>query len=208
MSLPRPTRVPPSIAVRPAAPVYRAPSAGEPLDALRADFLAAVARDTPGTDLARYTAVLDEVLAWSTAGTDRGRLVPATPTAAAGVIAFAPASGDPGPRWSVRPVRGGGPVIEVAASAGDLQDAQVARIRAVFGAHSRAAVGAHARPRIGFSALKNPAARAALFELLEELLRAGAPAPVTRPTADEVTEAGAGDAPAGRAVVAPAPSEA
>ncbi|MDF1501371.1 hypothetical protein [Roseisolibacter sp. H3M3-2] len=139
-----------------------------PLATLRAAFLAAVARDTPGSDLARYTVVLDDLLAWAAARVDRVVAAPAAGTL--GGIAFGPGTGSTGPRWCIRPVRGEGPVVEVLPSSGVAHEATRERVRALFNAHSRAVLGPEARLRIGFGALKNPAARAALLALLDELL--------------------------------------
>lgn len=149
------------------------PPLSDSLVALRSAFLTVVALDTPGSDLPRYTEVLDDLLAWSTAQGDRfaARAEPST----AGVIAFAPAGGTGGPRWSLRPVRGGAPVLELVPAPGALQDAQRAEVRALFNAHSRTELGEDARLRIGFGALKNPTAREALLALLDTL-RAEPPA--------------------------------
>ena len=184
MSLSRPPRVPSASAkAAPEAGAARtrgarrdaaAPPAA--LAALRADFVAAVARDTPGSDLARYTEVLDELLAWGAAHADRFTAGPAAATTP-GVIVFTPVGGATGPRWSVRPVRGEGPVVEILPAAGALQEAQVARVRELFNVHSRAVLGPDARLRIGFGALKNAAARAALLAMLEELVEADPTAP-------------------------------
>jgi hypothetical protein len=175
MSLPdqsRPTPTSTRTAARPARPTRaKRPAASgtaDPLVTQRAAFLAAVARDTPGSDLARYTEVLDEVLAWVVARADRVA-VTAEPSAA-GVIAFTPAAGAAGPRWSLRPVRGDAPLVEILPAAGTRQDAQRERVRAMFNAHSRVVLGADDRLRIGFGALKKPAARTALLALLDTLL--------------------------------------
>jgi hypothetical protein len=170
MPSPRPTRA--SLLTsraQAAAPAADAPTAlPTEIATLRAAFLVAVARDTPGSDLERYTVVLDDLLAWAAANPDRVVAMPAAGTP--GVIAFAPASGATGPRWSVRPVRGETPVVELLPAAGDDQEAASTRVRALFNAHSRAVLGPDSRPRIGFGALKNPEARAALLALLDELL--------------------------------------
>lgn len=173
MSLPHPVESSPAQAPagkRPAAaPRARRTASGQAdaLAAVRAPFLAAVARDTPGSDLARYTEVLDELLAWCAAHPDRVE-VSAEPSAS-GVVAFAPVARASGPRWSIRPVRGDAPMVEIIPTTGPQQEAQRERVRALFNAHSRAVLGPDARLRIGFGALKNPAARAALIALLDEL---------------------------------------
>lgn len=184
MSLSRSARQSTSTAARDAGREGARPSGDAPaplpegIAGLRAGFLAAVARDTPGSDLVRYTAVLDELLAWVAARPDR--VVASAATGSSGAIAFAPAAGTSGPRWSVRPVRGEGPVVEVLPASGADQDEVSDRVRALFNAHSRAVLGPDARPRIGFGALKNADARAALLGLLDELLD-GPPAPAAPP---------------------------
>jgi transposase len=176
----------PRAARKPAAD-REARTGADALPALRTAFLAAVARDTPGSDLARYTEVLDELLAWAASHADRVAAAPAAATPSQGVISFAPVAGVAGPRWSLRPVRGEGPVVELQPATGVEQEAQGARIRTLFNSHSRAALGPDARLRIGFGALKNPAARAALLALLEDLVRE-APAAPAEPAAEPVAE--------------------
>lgn len=149
-------------AKRPAAPLPQS------LVALRAGFLAAIARDTPGSDLPRYTEVLDDLLSWGASHGDRvaACLEPTT----AGVISFAPVAGTVGPRWSMRVVRGDAPVMELVPAPGAQQEAERNRVRELFNAHSRVALGAEDRLRIGFGALKNPTARGAVLALLDGLV--------------------------------------
>ncbi len=159
-----PTRpVPPGAKDSPAPP----PSP-RTLPLAREAFLAAVRRDTPGTDLPRYAAVLDALLAWSAARP--GRLAfRADPTTAAD-LRFGPANGT-GVLWAARPVRGGAPTLEIATGAGaSLAEADRARIMATLNAHSRAVLAPGDRLRIGFGALKNPAALAAVLAVLDDLL--------------------------------------
>jgi hypothetical protein len=173
--------MPPTRAARPVAnddPAPPAPRAPRALPLAREAFLAAVRRDTPGTDLARYAAVLDALLAWSAARP--GRLAfRAEPTTGA-ELRFGPAHGA-GVLWVARPVRGGAPTLEIAPGSALLADADRARVRAALNAHSRAVLAPGDRLRIGFGALKNAAALAAVLALLDDLLdlpetAAGAPA--------------------------------
>ena len=131
-------------------------------------FVTAITRDTPGTDLPRYVAVLDALLAWSAARAER--LAFRTDTSAAGVISFARA-GTRGVFWSVRPARSGAPTLEIApppdaSLGGDTRE----RAMATLNAHSRAVLADGDRLRIGFGALKNAAALTAVLALLDELL--------------------------------------
>jgi hypothetical protein len=132
-------------------------------------FIDAVRRDTPGTDLPRYVAVLDALLAWS--ATHAGGL-----TLRAGAkngISFARA-GTTGAFWSARPVRGDAPTLEIASpTGGSLTDEARAHVRTTLNAHSRTVLVDGDRLRIGFGALKNPTARSEVLALLDDLLTSG-----------------------------------
>lgn len=168
----------------------RASRAPRPLPLAREAFLAAARRDTPGTDLPRYTAVLDALLAWSAARPTQ--LAFRADAASADAIRFGRA-GDAGVFWAARPTRGGAPTLEIAPPTGaSLCDASRARVMATLNAHSRAVLTAGDRLRIGFGALKNAAALSAVLALLDDLLTA--PDGTTDRTTDGAT-AGATDAP-------------
>ena len=145
------------------------------LDATRTAFIAAVRHETPGTDLPRYVAVLDALLAWSTARSDR--LVFSEAARRPGVIRFARAKSKE-TFWSVQTVRASAPMLEIhLASSRPSSAIDRAEAMRILNAHSRAVLVEGDRLRIGFGALKNAAALAAVLELLDRLL-ADTPAPV------------------------------
>ena len=131
-------------------------------------FVAAIQRDKPGTDLPRFVAVLDALIAWSVAHPtlvtfrpDEGRK---------DVISFARAESK-AVFWSAQVTRGTGPRLEIHAPTGrPLQAEERATVMQTLNAHSREVLVEGDRLRIGFSALKNPAALAAVLALIEQLL--------------------------------------
>ena len=131
-------------------------------------FVAAMQRDKPGTDLPRFVAVLDALIAWSVAHpalvsfrSDEGRK---------DVISFARA-GSKSVFWSAQVTRGTGPRLEIHAPTGrPLDTEERATVMQTLNAHSREVLVEGDRLRIGFSALKNPAALAAVLALMEQLL--------------------------------------
>jgi hypothetical protein len=152
----------------------RAPRALRTVPGAREAFLATVRRDTPGTDLARYTAVIDALLAWS--AERPSQLAFRADATAADTISFG-RTGAGGVFWAVRPARGAAPTLEIAPPAGaSLADPDRARAMDTINAHSRAVLAPGDRLRIGFGALKNAAALAAVLALLDSLLTAQAPA--------------------------------
>lgn len=160
---------------QPPAPTA-APRAPRTLPAAREALVAAIRRDTPGSDLPRYVAILDDLLAWTASRS--ARLVFRTDATAGDSVSF----GRDGTKvvfWSVRPTRGNAPTLEIAPPAGgSLTPAGRARATATLNAHSRAVLADGDRLRIGFGALKNAAARAAVLALLDDLLTDGdAPPP-------------------------------
>jgi hypothetical protein len=180
-----PTRSAPAVPHDPAA-APPAPRTPRTLPLAREAFLAAARRDTPGTDLPRYAAVLDALLAWS--ATRPGRLTFRTEPTAAADLRFGPANGA-GVLWAARPTRGGAPTLEIAPGGASLSGEARARAVATLNAHSRAVLAPGDRLRIGFGALKNAAALAAVLALLDDLL--GPP--------DGAPTAGAAAAPPARA---------
>lgn len=137
-------------------------------------FVAAIKRDTPGTDLPRYVAVLDALLAWAEARA--GRLAFRADNGAGDVMGFS-RTGAKTVFWAVRTTRGGGPKLEIAPPAGgSLTDAQRERVTATLNAHSREPLAPGDRLRIGFGALKNVAARTEVLAVMDELLATGDPA--------------------------------
>lgn len=138
------------------------------LSRARHAFVEAVRRDTPGTDLPRYVAVLDALLAWSAAHS--ARLTFRADAGAKNAITFV-RSGTTGAFWSARPVRSDAPALEIASPTGASLSAEArARAIATLNAHSRSILVDGDRLRIGFGALKNAVARSAVLALLDELL--------------------------------------
>lgn len=160
---------------RPTAPApTSAPAAPRTLPLARAAFLEAVRRDTPGTDLPRYQAVLDALLAWSAARPARLRF--RADPGPAGVLRFASPATD-AVVWTARPVRGGAPMLELATPAGSgggtptaADRARAAAATATLNAHANVVLADADRLRISFGALKNAAALAAVLALVDDLL--------------------------------------
>ena len=138
------------------------------LPSAREAFVAAMTRDTPGTDLPRYVAVLDALIAWSVAR-------PAALEFRAGegrkdVIGFSRA-GSKEVFWSVQVTRGVGPKLEIHAPSGQpLTAEERARVLQTLNTHSRSVLVEGDRLRIGFGALKNAGAQKAVLALMEQLL--------------------------------------
>ena len=134
----------------------------------REAFVAAIRRDTPGTDLPRLIKVLDALVAWSVARPallafrdDEGR---------SDVISFQRAGTDV-VFWSARVTRGAGPKLEIYPPTGRALSAEDrATVLETLNAHSREVLVDGDRLRIGFGALKNEAARTAVLELMQQLL--------------------------------------
>jgi hypothetical protein len=187
--------MPPAQSSRPTAPAPTPPPAPRTLPLARASFLDAVRRDTPGTDLARYTAVLDALLAWSAARPARLRF--RADPGPASVLRFECATSKR-VLWTARPVRGAAPALELAPPAGSeggtptaAGRARAAAATATLNAHARAVLADGDRLRISFGALKNAAALAAVLALLDDLTdRPGEDRPDGRPDADPAVAAG------------------
>lgn len=163
------------------------------LPVARQAFVAAIQRDKPGTDLPRFVAVLDALIAWSVARpalvafrADEGRK---------DVISFARA-GTKAVFWSAQVTRGTGPRLEIHAPTGRALSAEErSTVMQTLNAHSRAVLVEGDRLRIGFGALKTPAALAAVLALMEQLLAGGAPQAAEQSTTARSAashEAGAG----------------
>ena len=141
----------------------------------RQAFVAVIQRDTPGTDLPRFAAVLDALIAWSVARpgllafrADEGRKDVVSFERAGSKVVF----------WSAQVTRGTGPRLEIHAPTGrPLHAEERATVMQTLNAYSREVLVEGDRLRIGFGALKNPAALAAVLALMEQLLTgAGQPA--------------------------------
>ena len=134
----------------------------------RTSFVAAVQRDTPGTDLPRLVKVLDALVAWSVARS--GQLTFKTEEGRGDVLSFQCANSRV-VFWSAQVTRGAGPKLEIYPPTGrTLSDADRALVLETLNAHARPTLAAGDRLRIGFGALKNDAARAAVLTLLKQLL--------------------------------------
>ena len=138
----------------------------------RTAFIEAARRDTPGTDLSRYVAVLDALLAWARAHADQVTLH--TAAKRQDVIRFDRA-GTKQAFWSVQPTRADAPKLEVHLPAGASRVAATADTLRTLNAHSRDALEQGDRLRIGFGALKNASALAAVLALLDRLLDDASP---------------------------------
>lgn len=165
----------------PSAPTARSAATPRTLAGARETFLAAIMRDTPGTDLPRYVAVLDDLIAWSVARADR--LAFRADSGRGDALSFGPIKGK-GALWSAQTVARNAPFLEIAPAGGVTLTAECrAHVMATLNAHSRAALVDGDRLRIGFAALKNVAARTAVLALLDELLDQGCP-PASAPSAE------------------------
>jgi hypothetical protein len=125
-------------------------------------------RDTPGTDLPRYVAVLDALNAWSTARPDR--LAFRAAEKRADVIRFERTESKEA-FWSAQLARGAAPNLEIhlaAARAASAEDR--AATMTTLNALSREVLVEGDRLRVGFGALKNAAALAAVLAMMERLL--------------------------------------
>ena len=144
----------------------------------RAAFVAAIKQDTPGAELARLVAVLDALIAWSTA---RPELLSFRPPTARGAGVGFERVGSKAPFWSAQVTRGVGAKLEIHGKVGEaLSDAERAAVIETLNAHSRDELVDGDRLRIGFGALKNAAAQAAVLALMERLLSRGAAPPGPR----------------------------
>ena len=134
-------------------------------------FVTAMRRETPGTDLPRYTAVLDALLDWSAA---RRGLVRFRPGGARGdVLRFERVKTNE-VFWSAQVVRGDSPKLEIHLAAGrPLSAEDRAHTLETLNTLSRDVLEEGDRLRIRFGALKNAAALAAVLALLERLLDDG-----------------------------------
>ncbi len=138
------------------------------LPAAREAFVAAMKRETAGTELPRLVAVLDALIKWSVARPQQ--LAFQGDDSAAGVLAFERVPSKV-VLWSVRTTRGDAPKLEIYPPTGrSLTPEERAKVMETLNAHSREVLVENDRLRIGFGALKNVAAREAVLKLLGELL--------------------------------------
>ena len=144
------------------------------LAAAQQAFIAAIKRDTPGTDLPRLTAVLDALIAWSVARP--GLLAFRADEGRSDVVSFE-LVGSKVVFWSAQVTRGAGPKLEIYPPTGRALGAEArATVMETLNANSREVLAEGDRLRIGFGALKNDASRAAVLALMEQLLATSGPA--------------------------------
>ena len=138
------------------------------LPAAREAFVAAMARDTSGTDLPRYVAVLDTLIDWSVA---RPALLRFRESEKRGDVVSFERAGTKSVIWSVQTARDAAPRLEIHVPSGQpLSGEARATVLQTLNAHSRHALVEGDRLRIGFGALKNVAAQHAVLGLIEQLL--------------------------------------
>lgn len=154
------------------------------LPTARRAFTEAIRRETTGTDVPRYLAVLESLLAWSAKRADRLTLQPG---ARDDTLRFVRA-GTREVFWSAQVARADAPRLEIHLAAGRPWNAERrADAMRTLNAHSRNVLVEGERLRIGFGALKNAAALAAVLELMDRLLEAPA-APAEPATQAEPAE--------------------
>lgn len=138
------------------------------LPVARETFVAAMNRETSGSDRPRYMAVLESFLEWTLARPDQ--LTFRSDESARGVLSFLRV-GSNVVFWSVKPMRNDCPQIELLPRAAAIlgeEDRESAR--QALNALSRTVLEGDDKLRIGFSAMKNEASRAAMFSLMSDLL--------------------------------------
>jgi hypothetical protein len=138
------------------------------LPSTRDTFLTAMSRDTPGTDLPRYVAVLDALIAWSTA---RPALLRFRVDEKRGDVVSFERTGTRAVIWSVQTARNAAPRLEIHIPSGQPMSGEDREtVLRTLNAHSRDLLVEGDRLRIGFGALKNAAALDAVLALLDQLL--------------------------------------
>ena len=134
----------------------------------REAFVTAITRDTPGTDLPRYVAVLDALIDWSLA---RPTLLRFRENEKRSDVVSFERTGTEVVIWSVQAARNAAPRLEIHVPSGQpLRDEDRATVLRTLNAHSREVLVEGDRLRIGFGALKNAAAQTAVLALIEQLL--------------------------------------
>jgi hypothetical protein len=133
----------------------------------RDTFVAAMKRETSGTELARLVGVLDALIKWSVA---RPQKLTFQSESGPGVLAFQCVDSKQ-VCWSARVTRGDAPKLELYPPSGrTLSPETRAKVVEIINAHVRQPLTENERLRIGFGALKNASALAAVTALLGELL--------------------------------------
>lgn len=156
------------------------------LSAAREEFIRHMYRDNVVADRPRLLAVLDAVIAWSAAHPDLIRFRPDENTK--GVIRFEDVSSNT-VFWAASPRRQNVPLLQLLPGASrfvseETRNEAVARLNA----HTREA-NPNGNMHIGFGALKSPVGRAAVLELMDELLDKMQPANRARESGERNREA-------------------
>jgi hypothetical protein len=143
------------------------------LASAREEFIRHMYRDNVVAERPRLLAVLDAVIAWSAAHSELVRFRPDDNTK--GVIRFEEVATNT-VFWTATPRRQNSPLLQLLPGASRLLTDEE-RLEAVTRLNSFTREENPAeRMHIGFGALKNPAGRAGVFELMEELLDKVSPA--------------------------------
>jgi len=134
----------------------------------RDEFIAAMNRDTVGSERPRFLAVLDAMIAWSVARPTMLRF--RAEESHRGVVSFERV-GSNVVFWAACPRRNEAPKLDLLPRAARaLSTDERATAMNALNAHTRETLTVEDPLRIGFSALKNVAARAAVLELMDDLL--------------------------------------
>lgn len=143
------------------------------LSTAREDFIRHMYRDNVLAERPRLLAVLDAVIAWSAAHSELVRFRPDENTK--GVIRFEEVATNT-VFWTATPRRSNSPLLQLLPGSSRLltdeeRSAAVTRLNSFTREENPAE-----RMHIGFGALKNPAGRAAVLQLMDELLEKVRPA--------------------------------
>ena len=156
------------------------------LSAAREEFIKHMYRDNVVADRPRLLAVLDAVLAWSAAHPQLVRFRPDDNTK--GVIRFEDVASNT-VFWAASPRRSNVPLLQLLPGASRfVSDETRAEVVERLNAHTREA-NPNGNMHIGFGALKSPVGRAAVLELMDELLDKMQPANRARESAERNREA-------------------
>jgi len=146
----------------------KAENASRTLQSARQDFITAMNRDTAGNERPRLVAVPDALIAWSLARPQQLRL--RASETRAGVVSFEQVKSKE-VFWAAQPARGDAPRLAlVPRAARVLSPEQRATAMETLNAHTRMADATAEHLRIGFGALKNADSRAAVLDMLDQLL--------------------------------------
>jgi hypothetical protein len=142
------------------------------LHATREAFVAAMKRDTSGTELPRLVGVLDALIKWSVA---RPNQLALKVDDSASAISFERVDSK-AVFWSARVTRGDAPRLEICPpTARCLSAEERTKVMEALNANSRAGLTENDRLRIGFGALKNVGTRTPILAVLDELLASVTP---------------------------------